>query len=299
MSHRRERGVALLAAVGTLAVLTVLAVGLAETAAVDQRQTTSALGALQAEALARSGVAVAAVVLDETRAAGAPDTLASPWGRDTGRQPLGAGWVHVRVEDAARRLDLNAPELAYALPRLLGLLDLDPGLADVIADWIDDDDAPRPRGAERAWYLGGTPAVVPRNAPFATVGELALVRGIDTSALARLRLHVTVAGEHHVNPNTASREVLLAVVQDAGTVERLLAARARGPITDDQIRALLDGAPPAVRQALVARGQCYTVRAVAGVGDVRRAVEATLFAPEGAQPEVIAWRPSRPGALPE
>src|SRR5207244_4255056 len=136
--------------------------------------------------------------------------------------------------------------------------------ADALARSTDADDVPRPRGAERDWYLAQTPPRVPRNAPFASVGELALVRGIDAAALARLRPHVTVAGEHAVNPNTASREVLLAVVQDAAGVDRLLAARRRGAIVAEDVAALLPGAPFPVRPGLLPRGQPYTVRAVGG-----------------------------------
>src|SRR5947199_142072 len=65
VSRRRERGVALLAAVAGLAVLGVLAVGLAHTSAVDQHLARNALAAVQADALARSGVAAAAVFLTE------------------------------------------------------------------------------------------------------------------------------------------------------------------------------------------------------------------------------------------
>lgn len=295
MCRRREAGVVLVAAVTALALMSVLALGLAQTSALDERYVEKSLAALQADALARSGVAVAAVVLAETGAAGAPDTLGAPWAVDVGRQPLGPGWVEVHVEDEARRLDLDAPELADAVPRLLALLGLDPGLADALADWTDADDTPRPRGAERDWYLSETPPRVPRNAPFASVGELALVRGIDAAALGRLRPHVTVAGEHAVNPNTASREVLLAVVQDAAAVDRLLGARLHGPITAEDVAALLPDAPPAVRLALTPRGQHYTVRAVGGVGTVRRAVEATLAAPSGVEAAVVAWcRVERP-----
>ena len=292
MSRRRDpaRGVVLVAAVTALALMSVLALGLAETTVLDERLAEKSLAALQADALARSGVAVAAVVLAETGAAGAPDTLGAPWAVDVGRQPLGPGWVEVQVEDEARRLDLNAPELTDAVPRLLALLGLDPGLADALADWTDADDVPRPRGAERDWYLAQTPPRVPRNAPFASVGELALVRGIDAAALARLRPHVTVAGEHAVNPNTASREGLLAVVQDGAAVDRLLAARGRGPLAAEDIAALLPDAPSAVRLALTPRGQHYSVRAVGGVGAVRRIVEATLAAPGGVEPEIVAWR---------
>ena len=289
-----ERGVVLVAAVTALALMSVLALGLAETSALDARLGEKSLAALQAQALARSGVAVAAVVLAETDAAGGPDTLGAPWAVDVGRQPLGPGWVEVHVEDEARRLDLDAPELADAVPRLLVLLGLDPGLADALADWADADDAPRPRGAEREWYLAQTPPLVPRNAPFASVGELALVRGIDAAVLTRLRPFVTVAGEHAVNPNTASREVLLAVVQDAAGVDRLLAARRRGAIVAEDVAALLPDAPYAVRLALVPRGQHYTVRAVGGVGALRRTVETTLSAPAGVEPEIVAWRSLEP-----
>src|SRR5207244_1141322 len=102
--------------------MSVLALGLAETTVLDERLAEKSLAALQADALARSGVAVAAVVLAETGAAGAPDTLGAPWAVDVGRQPLGPGWVEVQVEDEARRLDLNAPGLADAVPRPLPLL---------------------------------------------------------------------------------------------------------------------------------------------------------------------------------
>src|SRR5213080_914216 len=116
VSRRRERGVALLAAVAGLAVLGVLAVGLAHTSAVDQH--------LARNALARSGVAAAAVFLTE-RDPDAIDWPHAPWAQGSGRQPLGAGWLEVTVEDEARRLSLGTPDLADALPRLLRLLGLD------------------------------------------------------------------------------------------------------------------------------------------------------------------------------
>jgi len=294
VSRRPERGVALLAAVTALAVMSALAVGLAHTTVVDQHLTSNALGALQADALARSGVAIAAVVLGETGASGTPDSPASPWARDVGRQPLGAGSVELHVEDEARRLDLSAPELAEALPRLLRLLDLDPTLAEALADWTDADDEARPHGAEREWYRARTPPYVPRNGPFATPAELALVRGIDAPILTRLRPYVTVAGEHAVNPNTASREVLLAVLDDAATVERLLAARARGPIDEGILPVLLRDVSPSVRQKLVTRGQHYAVRAVARVGGLARGVEATLWALAEVDPTIVVWRPFVP-----
>ena len=298
MSRRRERGVALLGAVVGLAVLGIVTLGLAHTAAVDQHLARNALAALQADALARSGVAAAAVFLTE-RDPDAVDWARAPWAEGSGRQPLGAGTVEVMVEDEARRLALGVPELADRLPRLLAVLGLDAALADALADWTDADDTPRPLGAERAYYLGLTSPYAPRNAPLGSVGELALVRGFTRPVVERLRPYVTVAPEARVNPNTASREVLLAVVDDAAAVERLLAARARAAIDPEKdLPAILPGATPdaidALRARLTARGTSYTVRAVSAVGDLTRAAEATLFAPPGVAAEVTAWRPFRP-----
>jgi hypothetical protein len=105
---------------------------------------------------------------------------------------------------------------------------------------------------------------------------------------------VTVAGERAVNPNTASPEVLLAVVGDGRVVERILAARAHGPLDDAAIDVLADDFPDGTRALLMPRGQRYGVRAVAAVGDLRRGVEATVWVPAGLPPAVVAWRPFVP-----
>jgi general secretion pathway protein K len=278
---RRDRGVALVAATAALAILTVLATSLARTSLTEQRLARHALAALQAEALARSGVAAAAVWLDQ-RPDG-PDSLAAPWG--SGRQPLGPGWVDVRIEDEARRIDLNLG--ADALPRLLHVLGLDPDLAEAIADWTDADRMPRPRGAERDHYLTLPTPYLPADGPLTSVGELTLVRGVERAALARLRPFVTTAGEAAVNPNTAPPEVLRAVLGDDALAEGLIEARRSGPIDDARLEELVPGAS---RPRFTTRGLHYTVYAVGSVGEVKRGSEVVLDAPGGLDATVRSWR---------
>jgi len=158
---------------------------------------------------------------------------------------------------------------------------------------VDPDDVARPRGAERSWYAARTPALVPRNGPLASVDELALVRDVTPAVLDRLRPYVTVAGEHAVNPNTASREVLLAVVQDPAAVVRLLDARQRRALDDDDVAALVGDESPGL---LAPHGQRYEVHALAAVGEIRRGVDATVWAPGGAEPSIVGWRPFVPRA---
>ena len=64
----------------------------------------------------------------------------------------------------------------------------------------------------------------------------------------------------------------------------------RRPLAAEDIAALLLATTDSVRLALTPRGQHYTVRAVGGVGAVRRTVEATVSALAGVEPEVVAWR---------
>jgi general secretion pathway protein K len=290
VSRRRESGVALVAALAALAVLSAIATSLATTARLERSLSRHAVAAVQADALLRSGAAAAAVVLRETVAGDAPDTLRARWAADAGRQPLGAGSVTVRIEDEARRIDLGNPALLPALGRLAAARGLDPAVADAIADWIDTDDVARPRGAERDAYRRDA-ACGPRNAPFAALDELTRVRGVTPAVLAALRPWITTAGEQVVNPNTAAREVLVAVLGDEARADRVLAARARGPLDADAIAALLPELPAGIRQLLAPRGQRYRVTVTAEVGGEIRRVEATLWAPAGVEPQIIGWRP--------
>jgi type II secretory pathway component PulK len=139
-----------------------------------------AQAAWRAEAcLARARAAVAEALLasrDETPGA-------TVWGRmdrAVAESPLLAGMdCEVRVRAAGAGLDVNAASedavrrLLLALGRPAAVAD---SLVDALADWRDEDDVPRPLGAERGWYLanGKRP---PRDGPIADWREVLLVRG--------------------------------------------------------------------------------------------------------------------------
>ncbi len=63
-------------------------------------------------------------------------------------------------------------------------------LVDSLEDWKDENDAPRPNGAEIAYYrpLG----IRPRNGPIRTVDELGQIRGMDAALLSRIAPAITV-----------------------------------------------------------------------------------------------------------
>jgi hypothetical protein len=205
------------------------------------------------------------------------------------RQELGGGTITLRIEDATRRLDLNAAELAPAVRRLLAGLGLDPALGDTLADWTDTDDVPRPYGAERQWYLGRHPALLPANAPLGAVSQLLLVRGWTPEVVARVRPFVATSGERAVNPNTAPPLVLAAWLGSESAARAMLAERERRPLTC------------AGRPACATRTQYYLVHVEGWVHATARAAWATLWVPPLGPADVRSLVPSDPeeGGQPE
>ena len=122
---------------------------------------------------------------------------------------------------------------------------------------------------------------MPPNGPLGSIGELGLLRGADARTVERLRPFVTVSGEPRLNPNTAPPEVLEAWLDDPQRAGDILAQRAQGVVTCDDL-------PPCTT-----RGQHYLVRATVGVGRVRRRVEAIVW-PSGSDPRVTGWRQLEP-----
>lgn len=63
-------------------------------------------------------------------------------------------------------------------------------LVDSFEDWLDEDDDPRPHGAEAPDYVPR--GIKPRNEDFETVGELALIQGMDKALFDTLAPALTV-----------------------------------------------------------------------------------------------------------
>lgn len=97
------------------------------------------------------------------------------------RSPLLANACRVGLASAGARLDVNAASgmrLRRALTRIGFAEASADSIADAILDWRDEDDIPRPLGAEQRWYVANNQAR-PRDGPFANRDELHRVRGLE------------------------------------------------------------------------------------------------------------------------
>ena len=88
-------------------------------------------------------------------------------------------------------------------------------LVDSMQDWMDDDDDARPNGAEAPDYA--PEGIKPRNGDFESVGELALIKGMDNALFAKLAPAMTVFfGETGAFSVEDAQPLALAVMSDEG-----------------------------------------------------------------------------------
>jgi type II secretory pathway component PulK len=120
-------------------------------------------------------------------------------GRDT--------WCRIRWEDPGSRLNLNLADQAQ-LTTVLG----SDSLVAALLDWRDPDQAERPHGAEASWYRRQR-RIPPRDGDFASVNELGMVRGFDSTRVEQLQDLLTVEGHGVINLNAALPEVIRAALQ--------------------------------------------------------------------------------------
>ena len=145
-----------------------------------------------------------------------------------------------RIEDAQSRYNLRNllqtdPKLAAAEQKVLERLCQTAGLATSVADQLA-------QGLRAAW--AGSDAQAPLEPK--RIEDLAWL-GIDATSVAVLQAWVVLLPEAApVNLNTASREVLAAVIEgiDLGSADRLVQARLRSPFTSaEQAEAVLQLPP--------------------------------------------------------
>jgi len=149
------------------------------------------------------------------------DHLGEGWAQPLSPLPVEGGELSGGLSDQQGLFNLNslvregkasAADLAV-FQKLLDLLQLPPGLAGAVVDWIDPDAEPTyPGGAEDMDYLALDPPYRAANRALTTVDGLYRIKGFDAARVERLRAFVTALPQATpVNVNTAPAEVLAAV----------------------------------------------------------------------------------------
>jgi competence ComEA-like helix-hairpin-helix protein len=192
------RGSILVGLLWCLALLSLIVVGILHTSRIDLLAVKNYGDKIQAHYLAVAGIEKARALLyqnahDRSRSSrnhsgelyDAPDQFRDVnFGRGLfrvfrrGRPDEGGGIIY-GIGDEESRLNVNVATLT-ALTNLDGMT---PEIASSIADWRDGDNEVTPGGAELDYYLSQQPPYQPRNAPFVSVRELLMVKGVTRELL--------------------------------------------------------------------------------------------------------------------
>ncbi|MGD2131800.1 MAG: type II secretion system minor pseudopilin GspK [Maricaulaceae bacterium] len=226
-TRRGERGAALLVVLLLVSVMSITALGVAETVAYGARRSANVAARdqaawylLGAEELARSTIRRTFELDDEVT------TLSQPWAVGPIQFDVESGLIEAELRDASNCFNLNSlaqrrdgggydvnEQAVQTLRHLLAALDVDPGaaarLANGAADWVDADERARNQGAEDYDYAFADPPYRTANGLFAEVDELRAISGVSEGVFRRVRPYLCARGDAEparLNVNTLKSE---------------------------------------------------------------------------------------------
>lgn len=292
MSGRgKQRGAVLLVVLAVITLLSALLADWAFSSLIELRLAETFRDSSRAYYLARGGVTVGRMLLQEDR--NGYDAAGELWAVGVPSYPVGEGGViSIAIEDLDGRLDLNRivdgtgynptvhRERLRRLLDALGVVEKDE-LVDALFDWLDRNDSREPYGAESDYYQGLAPPYRAKDGRLDSLDELLLVKGFTPELLELLRPYVAVGNGGRLNLNTASVEVLRCwhAEMTAGAAEALVEARQGEPFKSlDAARSPLGDLYPVLNEQgdLAVTSSVYRILVRAGVNDGARSAEALV-----------------------
>ncbi|WP_148715303.1 type II secretion system minor pseudopilin GspK [Chitinolyticbacter meiyuanensis] len=235
MMHR-QRGIAILTAVATAALVATLAVWIAWRQQLWFAQVENQIDLVEARGVALAAIDLARLTLRDDIRRNQTDHLQEPWNVPIPAIPVERGQAGGRLVDLQGRYNLNnlvqngkaVKEEVEACGRLFEEVGLSAELVNALVDWMDADaQATYPGGAEDTDYLNLPRPYRAANQPLTNLQSLALVRGFDADTVAQLAPFVAVLpGRQPINVNFAEPEVMAAVVPG------MTVAEARAMVSD-------------------------------------------------------------------
>ncbi len=241
--RKKERGVALLAVLLGIALMTLVVMDFAMTSGLGFVSAANQANEMRAGYLARSGINVGLGLLAadartkaQSQAQTPVEALTDAWATPFPPIPLEGGKVTLSIVDEARKININSmvqnnvpqPLAIQRVQRLFTVLDVNVQLVQGIVDWITPNNGAGP-GGTGDFYMGLKPPYQPRYSAMPTIADLQMVEGFNEAIFNRVSPFLTVMPEPGVNANTASPQVLAALEPQLMEDEKLVQETGRGP----------------------------------------------------------------------
>jgi general secretion pathway protein K len=300
--HKNQRGIALLATMLAVSLMTLLVVDFTTSAALGYRSAANQADQLRAYYLARSGIQIGLAILvqdslNKRLAKQQYESLDQVWAQPVSPISVDGGTVSMSIVDEARKLDINklydlqkrepSEQITEILVRLLTNIGVSPELLPILIDWLDPDSIESDGGAEADYYLRLTPPYEPRNGPIPTIGDLRMLKGMDDVTFLRLSPYLTTVEQNSgaccINANTAAPELLAALTpelqNDPDLVKQIVDFRGIRPFA--QITDLLNlpgigVAGEQLKPLLTVNSQFFLITAQGDFAGARKRIYATF-----------------------
>lgn len=311
--RRSPRGIALIMAIVTVALVAGIATALISSQWLSIRRTSVMMDSEQGWWVARGVEAWVVGILENDRKESQFDALGEAWAQPVDALPVEQGFVRGGVVDLQGRFNLNNldpriagekyPQQFRNLLRNLADVELPQGLDAAVRDWIDaDQDVNSMNGAEDAEYLNLQPPYRAANQPFTVVSELLAIRGMTAQVYERLRPLVAVLPARKaqvpaptkINVNTAPLEVLraLSATTDETKLASFVQRRVDDPVENDGELATLIGegiwGAEVGKDVVDFRSQFFQIQGEVFVGSSRVALYSLIHRPDSGPPAVLA-----------
>ena len=300
-----QRGIALLTVLLVVFLASLTAVALASLQQIAIRRSAVLLHQQQAKLYTLGAEQWAIAILQRDRKASETDHFDESWASLPAVLTVANGKLSNKLYDLQGRFNLNSlihidsetdtvsvdQQQLKLLQGLLEKLDLDPGIAQAIADWIDpDQEILFPDGAEDGDYMGYSPAYLTANQAFQSVTELRLIKGVDKAIYDDLAPYVSALPETEpLNINTAPDVVLAALTEQAAANVGSISQRRREPY--DSVESFLQDTGLTEAEISPAKlsvsSRYFMLSAQAEVGDSRAMLSSVLYRPDNGRIRVV------------
>jgi len=286
----RQKGVALITAMLVVAIAALVAADVAWEQNLQMRRSAAMLAHEQGKLYGLGAEAIAIDILLEDRDdPNEVDHLSETWADEWAPVEVDEGSIQGSVEDMQGRFNINniyrngqVDQIAMEqFRRLLRILELDEAVADSVLDWIDpDQEVCCAAGAEDDTYTSLTPPYRAANRYLTSTSELQAVANMTPEIFRTLQPYISAlppgwCGSNeitHINVNTASEQVLLAISADVtqGNVDQWVAERE----DQDGYRDLNAFSEVVAEDVLAGRyiglnSECFAARSLITVGSFR------------------------------
>ncbi|MGR3178413.1 MAG: type II secretion system minor pseudopilin [Candidatus Anammoxibacter sp.] len=180
------------------------------------------------------------------------DVFNKPWVPSPEPYSISIGDVScdVHIEDEGGKINLNAINDGNKemLIDFLVSNDVDEEdaetITDSVIDWKDKDDLHHIEGAETPYYESLPEPYKAKNAPFDSIEELLLVKGVTPLTFDNIRDGITVFGSDKINLNFAGSDVLLSIpgIDEEAAIALLMHIEENGQIkNEEELRSIFFG----------------------------------------------------------